>query len=403
MNWLRQPLFHRPGAVGLPLLAAVTMSGSLPMHAIVPTLPAAAAELAVSPATIQLTITLYLVGLAIGQLVHGPLSDRFGRRPVLVIGLAVYTAAAAAAALAPTVGLLIAARVLQALGGCAGLVLGRAIVRDRAGPDRAAARLALLILFMLVAPALAPALGGYIALWFGWRAVFGLLAVLGAATLVVVVLVLPETNAARSALAGPADVLLSYLRLLRSAPLTGYAVGGACSTTSFYAFMAASPFLFIDVLHRPAEEVGLYYLGLLLGVAAGSLTASRLAGRVRVARAVCWSNLVSLAAAAALLAASLADQVGVPMLVGCMFVFMLGAGITSPFALTACMSVFPTAVGAASGVYGFAQMVYGALCTVAVGLWHAHSTLPVAVILLVSTILGQAALGFAARAAPDRE
>lgn len=129
----------RPPPAPFPLLVAVTACGTVGMHLVIPALPATAAALAVSAGTVQLTITLYLVGLAIGQLGYGPISDRFGRRPVLIAGLGVFSAAGVATALAPSAGLLITARVVQSLGGCAGLVLGRAVVRDAVAGDRAAA------------------------------------------------------------------------------------------------------------------------------------------------------------------------------------------------------------------------------------------------------------------------
>ena len=162
---------------------AITACGTLGMHLIIPALPDTARALGVSAGAIQLTITLYLIGLAIGQLVYGPISDRFGRRPVLLAGLALFTLAGIATAAAPNAWMLVIARILQSIGACAGLVLGRAIVRDSATPDRAAAQLAMLTLVMSAAPAIAPVLGGYATAWFGWRAAFALLAIVGGVTL----------------------------------------------------------------------------------------------------------------------------------------------------------------------------------------------------------------------------
>src|SRR3954454_23593720 len=142
------------------LLVLITLSGTLAMHMFVPALPSAAVDLGASVAAMQTTISLYILGLAFGQLVYGPLSDRFGRRPTLMLGLALYTAAGLAATLAPGVGALIAARLVQALGGCAGLVLGRAMVRDTAEAKDAVRRLALLTLMMMAGPGVAPLIGG---------------------------------------------------------------------------------------------------------------------------------------------------------------------------------------------------------------------------------------------------
>ncbi len=376
------------------MVVAVTAVGTLGMHLIIPALPATAQALGVSEAAIQLTITLYLVGLAVGQLLYGPISDRFGRRPVLIGGLGLFTAAGALTALAPTAGTLIAARVAQALGGCAGLVLGRAIVRDAATPDRAAAQLALLTLVMSMAPAVAPAIGGYATAWAGWRAGFAMLAAIGAAATLAAWLFLPETNEGAG---GRRSMLGPSLRLLRSRTFCGYAIGGACTTTSFYAFMAASPFIFIDRLRQTEQQVGLYYMVLMVGVAMGGLLGNRLAGRIRPAHVLRLANGLAVAGATAFALAYATDRLSVATVVGSIAVFMVGAGLASPFAITGAVSVNPQAIGAASGLYGFVQMSYGALCTVVVETWRPGSVLTVAVVLLGSAVAGQAAMSVALR------
>ncbi len=365
------------------------------MHLVIPALPATAVALHVSAGTIQLTITLYLIGLAIGQLAYGPISDRFGRRPVLLAGLALFTVAGAATAIAPSAALLIAARIVQSVGGCAGLVLGRAMVRDAVAGDRAAAQLALLTLVMSLAPAAAPVLGGYMVDWFGWRAAFGLLAVVGAVTTAAAAWRLPETHGSGS---GRGAMLASSLRLLRSRAFRGYALGGACTTTSFYAFMAASPFIFIDRLHRTPQQVGVLYMLLMVGLAAGGLSANRLAGRVPAARILLGANLIAIVAATLFLLAWASGELTVASVVGTIALFMMGAGIASPFALTGAISVNPQAIGAASGLYGCVQMLYGALCTVVVATWSPGSVPTVGVVLLGSALVGQAALTVAVRA-----
>jgi DHA1 family bicyclomycin/chloramphenicol resistance-like MFS transporter len=376
---------------------AITACGTLGMHLIIPALPDTARALAVSAGTVQLTITLYLIGLAIGQLLYGPVSDRFGRRPVLLGGLALFTLAGIATTAAPNAWMLVIARILQSIGACSGLVLGRAMVRDSATADRAAAQLAMLTLVMSAAPAIAPVLGGYAAAWFGWRAAFALLAVIGAITLACAVLLLPETNALQSS--ARASMLLGSLRLFRSRAFCGYVLGGACTTTSFYAFMAASPFILVDLLHQPTERVGLYYLLLMAGVAAGGLSANRLAGRIRAQTALRLANSFAIAGAACFMLTDLTGWLNVATVIAPVVVFMIGAGMASPFALSGAVSVNPHAIGAASGLYGFTQMAYGALCTVIVEVWHPGSVFTVAAVLLVSALLGQAALSLAVRRA----
>ena len=399
MEWHRTPPFGSRDRAPFVLIVAITACGTLGMHMIIPALPDTARSLGVSAGAIQLTITLYLIGLAIGQLLYGPISDRFGRRPVLLAGLALFTLAGLATTAAPSAWTLVIARIVQSIGACAGLVLGRAIVRDSAAPDRAAARLALLTLVMSAAPAIAPVLGGYASAWFGWRAAFALLALIGAATLLAAVLLLPETSVLQ---ASPrASLLLGSLRLFRSRAFCGYVVGGACTTTSFYAFMAASPFILVDLLHQPTERVGLYYLLLMAGVAAGSLSANRLAGRIRTRLALRLANGIAIAGAAGFMLAALTGWLNVVTVIAPIVVFMMGAGMASPFALSGAVSVNPYAIGAASGLYGFTQMAYGALCTVIVEVWRPGSVFIVAAVLLVSAVLGQVTLALAVRRAPS--
>ena len=188
---------RKPSGVSAPLwlLTLITFSGTLAMHIFVPALPEAARDLGASVGGMQLTVSVYILGLAVGQLAYGPLSDRFGRRPVLMAGLVLYALAGLAAAFAPDVHSLIVARLLQALGGCAGLVIGRAIVRDTALPQEAARRMAMMNLMVAIGPGAAPIVGGALASTLGWRSIFFALALLGIVNLLFSWRLLPESKA----------------------------------------------------------------------------------------------------------------------------------------------------------------------------------------------------------------
>lgn len=380
-----------PAAAGprvpLWLLALVTFSGTLAMHIFVPALPTAANDLGASNGAMQMTVSLYIFGLAVGQLVYGPLSDRFGRRPVLMGGLALYTAAGLAALFAPGVEALVTARLFQALGGCAGLVLGRAIVRDMSGADDAARRLALMNLMVTVGPGAAPLVGSALVSTTGWRSILVLLCGLGVVNFLCTWRLIPETGT-RQADTGLATLGRNYLSLLMSPSFLGYAIGGGCATTSMYAFIASAPFIFVDQMHRPEHEIGIYLAILVSGVWLGSMLASRLIGRFPIARLLVISNLVSVTAAFVFLAAVLASYLPIWLVIGSMVTLTIGVGMAAPMALTQAVSVNPAVIGSASGLYGFTQMAVGAVCTAVAGI-GGNPALAAGTVLVAAGVIAQ--------------
>jgi DHA1 family bicyclomycin/chloramphenicol resistance-like MFS transporter len=299
------------------------------------------------------------------------------------------------AAFAPDVDTLIVVRLLQALGGCAGLVIGRAIVRDTALPTEAARRLAIMNLMVAVGPGLAPLLGGALTSAFGWRSIFFLLAGLGVINLLCTWKLLPETrsNTVPMHLGALAH---NYRLLLISPTFVGYAVGGGCATTSMYAFVSASPFIFVQQLHRPDYEVGIYLAVMIVGIWIGSAVAARLIPRVPIERLAVAANLASVLAALTFLAVVLLGHLSVAVVVVAMFVYAAGVGIASPSALTLAISVNPNVIGSASGLYGFAQMGVGALCTALAALGD-DPALTVALVLTAAGAIAQSCFWIAAR------
>lgn len=387
------PLVRRP--VPLWLLVLVTFSGTLAMHMFVPALTVAAQSLHTDATTIRMTISVYIFGLGAGQLVYGPLSDVFGRRPTLLVGLALYTAGGLAASVAPSVGVLVAARLVQAAGGCAGLLLGRAIVRDTAESNDAVRRLALMSLMTMVGPGLAPLVGGVLAGSLGWRAIFYVLTALGVLNFCVSWRLLPETGTPGGHISAR-GVARDYRALLGSPRFLGFALGGGCATTSFYGFIAAAPFIFINELHRPLHEVGLCLGLLIVGVSIGNILASRLIGRFSIERLLMAGNLTSLGAAIAVLAAFVFLRPGVLAIEGLMIVYCVGAGLCSPAVSTLSISVDPRLIGSAAGLYGFMQMAVGAACTTLAGLGR-DPAVAAGAVLVGAALLAQAAFRIALR------
>ncbi|MBB5694201.1 multidrug effflux MFS transporter [Muricoccus pecuniae] len=381
-------------AVPLLLLALITFSGTVGMYLFVPALPEAGAALGATTGAMQLTVSLYVLGLALGQPVYGPLSDRFGRRPVLVGGLVLYTLAGLLACLAPSAEVLILARLFQALGGCAGLVLGRAIVRDTSEARQAAQRLALLNLMVTLGPGLAPVVGSAVLALAGWRVVLLLLCLLGVANLFFTWRLLPETGL-RAAPPDMPTLLRDYLRLLGSPVFLGYAVCGGCMTTASYAFFGSASFIFRE-LGRPEHEAGLALGLLVIGISIGNWLASRLITRVPIDRVLVLAGALSLGSTLLLLGVVLAGWLTVPWAMGCMFAFTLAVGVGGPPALAQAISLNPRLVGSASGLYGAIQMGVGAVCSGLAGLGR-DPALAAALVLAGAAVTGQVALRVALR------
>ncbi|MDE1165455.1 MAG: multidrug effflux MFS transporter [Pseudomonas sp.] len=368
------------------LLVLITLSGTLAMHLFVPALPAAALALGVDSAAMQRTISIYILGLAFGQLAYGPLSDGLGRRPLLLVGLSLYTVAGFCAAFAGDLHTLVLARLVQALGGCAGLALGRAIARDGAKLEDAVRDLAMLNLMMMIGPGFAPLIGSLISEHLGWRAIFLVLASLGALTLAFTAWLLPETSTPSGQVSARA-LCRDYAQLLRSPVFLGYATGGACMTTAIYAFIAAAPFIIGTQLHRPLSEVGIYLGLLIVGMSLGNALTRQLIRTVSVDRLLMTGACLCLCSAVFLFGVIVSGYASVAWIIGPVCLFAMGAGLASPAALSRTLSVDAHLMGSAAGLYGFLQMAVGALCTFAVGFGR-DPALAAASVLATSALVG---------------
>ena len=326
-------------------------------------------------------------------MLYGPASDRFGRRPALLVGLSLFTIASVAGLFAPDVHTLVVARFFQALGGCSGLVLARAMIRDTSQAHEAARRLALTNLLVTAGPAVAPLIGGGLSALWGWRAILVGLSALGAANFMMALLLLQETRP-EALFVSASRYARDYVGLLRSRQFLGYAIGGACATTSLYAFIACAPFIFIDRLHVPSASVGLYLALLVSGIWLGSLLASQLIARFCLTRFVVVANAVSVVAAASFLGFVVADRATLVAIVGTMFVFSVGVGAAAPAALVKAISVNPRVTGTASGLYGSVQMAVAGTLVMLAG-WGSSPAFASASVLLAAGIVAQASFWIA--------
>ncbi len=350
------------------LLVLLVAFGPASTDLYLPALPSIARAFGVGSGQAQLTLSVFLLGFAVAMLAHGPLSDRFGRRPVLFGALLVYLAATLACALAPTMDALIAARFLQALGACAGAVIGRAIVRDVYQPQEAARMLSFLAMAMAVAPTLGPILGGWIAAHFGWQATFLALLVFGGTAFAGVVLVLPETNREPDPSAlRPLRLLSNYRSLLADARFRGYVLVVAGSYGGLFAYISGSSFALIDGLGLAPDLYGYCFSAAVLGYMAGSFGGGRVTTRLGIDRTIALGNTFQLAAGLAGLGLALAGVFSVASVVAPAALFFFGSGFALPNATAGAINPFPRMAGAASALMGFLQMAGAALLGALVG------------------------------------
>jgi DHA1 family bicyclomycin/chloramphenicol resistance-like MFS transporter len=378
------------------LLVAMTGIGPFTMQILIPALPRVAADLRVPYAVAQLTLTLYLVGVALGQLLYGPLADRFGRRPVLLWSLILYLTASALAALAPGIVWLEVGRVAQAMGACSGMVLGRAIIRDVWPREEAASRIAYVVMAMTLAPMVAPMAGALIEERFGWRATMIACLLFGAPLLLAVWRRLPETLREPQPLPGLRGMGLAYMSLLRMPAFRWIGAVGAASTGVFFAFMAGAPQV-VEQLGYTPRAYATAFLGISVSFALGSLLAARLSTRMGMVRMLSAGLWLIILGAATMLAVQLLLPHSLAGFFLPMMLVALGNGISLPNAVAAAISVRPERAGTASGLLGAVQMGFGALMTVVNGTLESGSGVATASVMAFCGVLANIALWGARR------
>jgi MFS transporter, DHA1 family, multidrug resistance protein len=374
------------------LLAAMSALAPMSLQIFVPALPAIQAHFAVSPGTAQLALSLSILANAVAALSYGPLSDRFGRRPVVLAGLAMFIAGSVLCALAPSISLLIVGRVVQAGGGAAGMVIARAIVRDLFERERAASMIAYLTMAMVVAPMLSPSVGALLLDLFDWRAIFIALTVVGLLLVWGTQQRLRETRTGGAGAAGWSDLLTGTAALMRSRAFIAYVLQSAFAIAVFFAFVAGAPYYMIDVLHRPATEYGLWFIVVSFGFMAGNLATARLTRRIGIDRMVLtgsWLVLLGIVLAAGLALGGLWTPAA---LFGPMMLATFGNGLAIPNAQAGAISVDPLLAGTASGLSGFTQMLVAALVSQAVGMLQNGTPYPMLAFMVGGAVISL--LGF---------
>jgi DHA1 family bicyclomycin/chloramphenicol resistance-like MFS transporter len=349
----------------LGLITALVALGVLSMALYVPSLPAIRDEFGVTTDAVQRTLTVFLGGFAVAQLIIGPLSDSLGRRPVLLGGLVAYAAASLLCALAPDITWLTVARFLQGFAACVGPVVGRAVVRDLFEGEAASRAFSLVGTALAIVPALAPILGGVIQANLGWEAAFLTLGAIGIALGGVSLLRLRETlgEPLIGAMA-PRRLAGIYANLFRNGPFMGHAMAGGFTFGGFFAYFSDAPFLFIDVLGIAPDIFGLLMIFTVTGYASGSFLSGRLVRRLTPRRLILIGT--GLSVTASLLLLILSDQLSLGRVIGPMTLYTFGFGLALPASLAGALAPFPRAAGSASALLGFIQMAAGGVASLAV-------------------------------------
>ncbi|GAB2865591.1 multidrug effflux MFS transporter [Actinocorallia aurea] len=391
----------RPGLLLILALGSLSALGPLSMDLYLPAFPQIAERLGTSGDLVQLTLTTCLIGLAAGQLVAGPLSDTFGRKRPLVIGMSAYFAATLACALAPSVEMLIGARLVQGLGGAAGLVIARAIVRDMFHGLAAARFFSTLMMVSALAPIIAPVLGGGILQVTVWRGVFVVLALLGAAMVAGCVFVIPETlPRERRVTGGLGASLHAGWGLLRDPSFTGYMLTGALAFAGVFAYIGGSSLVLQDGYGATPTVFSLLFALNALGLAAaGQLTGKVLLGRFR-AHTVLGTGLTVLSLSGAGLIAVSETGASLPWVSALLFCCTSAIGLILPTTTTLALDRAGSAAGTASAFLGAAQFGTAALSPVLTGLGDTTSALPMSLAILVFSLLAH--LAFTALLRPWR-
>ncbi|WP_169568821.1 multidrug effflux MFS transporter [Sneathiella limimaris] len=368
-------------------LILISMVGPLAMNIILPSISSYQVAFETEYALAQLTLTFYLASVAIGQLFYGPISDRFGRMPVIYFGLVTYVIGGALCYFAQSIEMLIVARIIQAFGGCAGMVMGRAMVRDKYDANQATSVIAYMTMGIVLAPTLGPAIGGILEDLYGWQSSFIFVALCGLTVFFVVTRSLSETLPREKR--HPTHIghmLLSFYFLFRNPKFNAYAFMVAFSTSAYFAFLGGSSYVLIDLMGISASELGLAFVAVSALYILGNFLTARLNIRFGLNKLIAFGATVSLLGALAILMVDQLVGLNPYTFIGLMSFIAFGNGFCISTGLAAAVGADPARVGAASGLAGSLQIGMGSIATFIVG--TLFSLFPGSVAPLAMTIVG---------------
>jgi DHA1 family bicyclomycin/chloramphenicol resistance-like MFS transporter len=363
------------------ICAALSAFGPLSMDAYLPALPSLGRSLHASATAVGATLTACVIGISVGQLVLGPISDFLGRRRPLLAGLAMYAAASVLCAVAPTIWLLILFRLLQGVGGAAGIVIARALARDRYSGPSLARFIGLMLAVMNVTPILAPIVGAALLHVTSWRGIFVALAIVVGLMLVATARWLPESLAPEDRHSpGLGTTFRIFGELLADRVFTGYALAGALGFGAMFAYITASPFVLEDIHGLSPQVFSVVFAANALGLMAAARLSAQLAHRARPRALVALGLAISTAGCLGVLVAALAGG-GLPLLLPSFFLVVASLGLVGPNTTALALVGHPRTAGSASALLGSSQFVTGAAVAPLVGLAGTRSAVPMAIVM----------------------
>jgi DHA1 family bicyclomycin/chloramphenicol resistance-like MFS transporter len=367
------------------LLGSMTALGPLSIDMYLPSLPAIGADLHASVGQTQGTVAAFLAGMALGQFLYGPASDRLGRKPPILVGVGVFIVTSAGCALAASAPLLIGGRFLQALGACSGSVVARAVVRDRFGHVETARMLSLLMLIMGLAPILAPLLGGALLTLGGWRLNFWFMAAFGVVLGAGVLLKMRESRSEETAAQARAEApLRAYLALLKDRRLVGYALAGALNGATLFAYISASPELLIQVYRIPPQAFGWVFGTNAVGIIGANQVNRWLLRRATPDEVLARASLAGLAFAGLLALAALTGFGGRFAILPLLFCVLASYGLMQGNTMAGALNVDPRRAGSISALLGGLSFAAGAVASAIAGAAHDGTPRPMATIMLLA-------------------
>lgn len=357
------------------LLGALTAIGPLSIDMYLPSFPILNQTLGTG---VQLSLASFFLGMAMGQVLYGSLSDRFGRKPPLLVGLSLFIIASLACSFATTMNELIVGRFVQGFGGCAGMVISRAIVRDRCPPIQAAQAFSMLMLVMGLAPILAPLAGSWLLVIYGWQSIFWFKSVFALLCLIAAYITLVETHHKRSQPLKLKKVMSNYWQLLANRQFMGYTLASGLPLSGMFGYIAGSPHVFIELQHLSPTQYSWVFGSNAFGfIAASQLNAYLLRRGYSMLRLLRYTLWLPASVSSALLLAELAEVNHLFLLLAGFFIYIASLGIIAPNAGAAAMANQGHQAGTASALMGVLQFGLAAIVGAILGFWHTHNALPI--------------------------